>query len=627
MITDTLNSKIDKNTLELIEYLKNFDRSTFVPFFIFLLWADRLTGDTFLQLSSKVQQIIYLLNILNNSGGKSTNLDVQEVFSKLETIENLYKDKFWENSPIEYYDDSYKKSLVSSSTYLNYFFNSELIYVEQAICRIEDTFRNVDKQIMLFSGLTVSDFIQFYLESKAISQEKFDLCYHEFTTQNIDLSKDGLTCFSNEKDLFLPYSLPHKMVISKSEYKNIDSEKLEKLFDLFTSPLVELYNSYYCSSNQLHSKPFISISPNEYFLTFHPNLISAIYHFLIEGLNIHFKELGSRLRSNYLEDKTKKIFESFFKENNIELYNNYYLDSFNKEKDLLVIIKDMAFIVECKSNKYHEPHGNEESSFQKIRTNFKKSIQDAYRQINEVELLLHENRLITVFNNRQKKLNVINTNKIRRVFSIIITQERFGQIQCDLGLLLNKNEDSEYPMCISINDLESALITISRMKNPLGELTTYLHNRRKLHERLICFDELDLLGHFLMQRKEFIKICNSKDVFTTSSDVCQFFDDLYQNGFGFKNELNIENKVRISIKSLLNYELCRKLKIKPPQNIIEFKKANGITNETMRNFKGLMELSKNNFHAKMLFDQIHNKSLSYEEFDKIYSEFMEVTNR
>lgn len=393
----TSNSKIDESILELVEYLNNFDKNTFIPYFIFLLWVDRLTSDTFLQLSSKVQQVLFLLHILNNNDEKSTDIDVQKIFSNLEIIENYYKDKFWKSKPVEYYDNKYKKSLVSSGTFLNYFLNSELIYIEQAISRIEDTFGNVGKQIEQFSGLTISDFVQFYVESKAISKEKFDFCYHEFISQNIDLSEDELTCFSNEKNLFLPYSLPHKMAISKSDYKNIKPDKLDKLFAIFTSTSADSNKSYYCSPNPLRTKPFISINSNEYYLTFHPHLIISIYQFLIEGCNNHFNGMGNRLRSSYLENKTKKLFESFFKGNNVEIYNNYKLDSFNKEKDLLVIIRDMAFIIECKSNKYHEPHGNEKTSFQKIRTNFKKSIQDAYRQVNEIELLLHQNKLVTVF--------------------------------------------------------------------------------------------------------------------------------------------------------------------------------------------------------------------------------------
>ncbi len=117
-----------------------------------------------------------------------------------------------------------------------------------------------------------------------------------------------------------------------------------------------------------------------------------------------------------------------------------------------------------------------------------------------------------------------------------------------------------------------------------------------------------------MQKKDFIKACNSENIFISSSDVCQLFDDLYQNGFGFEDEYFLPEKLKISVPALLTYELCKKLKLKTPQNIYEYKCQNGISDNALRSFKKLFTTSRDNPEVKELFDKIKYKSISYKDF-------------
>ena len=59
---------------------------------------------------------------------------------------------------------------------------------------------------------------------------------------------------------------------------------------------------------------------------------------------------------------------------------------------------------------------------------------------------------------------------------------------------------------------------------------------------MLCSDELELCAYFLFDRDNFFKYCNIDDLFVSSPDLHQFFDILYNVGFGFKNELNISDK-------------------------------------------------------------------------------------
>lgn len=396
-------------------------------------------------------------------------------------------------------------------------------------------------------------------------------------------------------------------------------KKLDLLFSFFTSYSGNCDTNYYCMPNILWSKPFICLNQNEYYLPFESQLLQSIYYFLYKTCENKNKNTISSIRANFLEQKTKRLFENYFKGCNPKILSNYYINFSDCEKDLLIICKGLVLIIECKSKKYNEPFGYPDKSYDRIKRDFKASIQDAYRQVKEVETLFHYQDEVIITDKYKNEIEVISTKKINQIVSIIVTQERFGQIQCDLGLLLDKEESDFFPWSVSIDDLESILLTFERKENPYRALSIYLSAREKLHERLICFDELDLVAYYLMQPENFLKICNSNEVFVTSTDMCHFFDQLYQSGFGFENELGLENKVRISISSYLTYELCRKLRLRMPKNVNEYKNLNGITDTSMRIFGHMLKLSTTDPATKVFFESIRGKSLSYNDFDAMLS--------
>jgi hypothetical protein len=609
---EQIQDQLDQKTIEFINYIGQLNKNRFIPFFIFLLKADLGTENTFLNLSSKVQQVLYLLRLfLNKENGDIGDLDYQKIEKFLISIEELYINKFNNEVVDEYYNSSYKKSLAISGTYLNFFLNSSLVYQEQIIDRIQGTFGTLESYILQETGLSIDDYIQFYFETREISRKKFQNCYEMFLAQNVNEFEDGTTCYSKTNALFLPYSLPLKLAISKSDYKLFEADKLDKLLCYFSSYSGDCDNNYYCSPNVLWAKPFISLSEDQYYLPYDEQLLLSIYYFLYKVCKTKNNNIASISRSHFLETKTKHLFEKYFEDYKTVILTNYYLNYSHCEKDILLICKNMVLIIECKSKKYNEPLRKSELSFERIRKDFKESIQDAYRQVKEVEDLFYSKEEVVITDKNRNKIGAISTKKINQVVSIIVTQERFGQIQCDLGLLLNKNSSDCYPWSVSLDDLESILLTFSRKDNPYSVLSTYLTAREKLHERLICFDELDLAGYYLLRFAEFLKACNSDQLFIASSDMCNFFDDLYQSGFGFENELWLDVKIHISISSLLTYELCKKLKLKTPKNICEYKRQNGFSDESMRIFKKMITASPDNPSAGDFLEHMRGRSLSY----------------
>lgn len=355
----------------------------------------------------------------------------------------------------------------------------------------------------------------------------------------------------------------------------MDREKLDKLIEIFSIERVTNTNHdylFYTQNCPLMGKPIIELSDDFIMLPMQKQLIHAIYTHLFkvcmqldhDGGRIH------RKRDNTLEEKTKEIFSSFF-DKNVQIFSNYYLGE--NEKDLLVLYKDSAFIIECKAHKYREPMMNVDKAFSRIKDDFKKNIQKGYDQAYEVKELFMGEEVFELANERKEVIFKIDPRKYKNIFPIIVTQERYGQIQVDLGLLLDIKDDYTYPWSCYIDDLETFLFTLMRKENHSYELINYLLNREKLHTRVLCADELELAALYITNKQLFIKICNQTDYFLSSPTANGFFDALYYIGFGFKDELNLNEKIeRKGEKADQIKLLCKKLKLKTPFSIRIYKK-------------------------------------------------------
>ncbi len=353
-----------------------------------------------------------------------------------------------------------------------------------------------------------------------------------------------------------------------NDYQVLGVEKAASLLNIFsTEKTDESKGNYYGAKQTILSKPFIKVSNEKYLLYYDTQLLVAIYECLLNLLDDKRNNKSSTLRKTFLENKTRKLFENFFSPDT-KFFSNYYLESSDKEKDLLVIGHNFALIVECKSDKMTEPFRNTDRACTRLKRDFESSIQKGYEQALEVEEAFYncKNDYLKICDKNHQIVAKIPIGKINNIYSLIVTQERYGLIQIDLGLLLHKQEEVIYPWSVCIDDLETILLTFARKDKPYKYFLEYLDEREKLNERVICQDELDLVANFIMVPNDFIEFCNSDKVITFQPDNCLFFDDLYHYcGIGFENEINLLNKFDISVYSYVVYCLYRKLKLEVPK--------------------------------------------------------------
>ncbi|HFK5574928.1 TPA: hypothetical protein ACW72O_003580 [Elizabethkingia anophelis] len=126
----------------------------------------------------------------------------------------------------------------------------------------------------------------------------------------------------------------------------------------------------------------------------------------------------------------------------------------------------------------------------------------------------------------------VNPNKIKSIYSIIVTLERFGALQTDLGLLLQKDDNIDFPWAVYIDDLETFLLAVKEnFSSPTSQFLNFLKYRRELYGRMYAGDELGVCATYLQNPKKFKEYLEKGDLFLTFSPYEQGdFDKLYWSG-------------------------------------------------------------------------------------------------
>lgn len=561
---------------KLKKLISRYEHSSFLAHWSFLAnmhYRSKREGGS--QLLSPVRQIMYIISLYHSTGFGGTKhfeavgKEYEMIVSLLNKIEKTY------SAPSEtgYAKDreTGEKMYISSSTFLNYYLNAPLSYMEQDIERIRQTFIHFEPYIIEQCGLSIEDFIDFYILISDLEIQQYNNYYDHTMAEKeliIKVLQTGAALTDEEKLRLIDLADKGVMglAIPIARLKDsIESKKIELLLSYFT--MLRDNNEkylYYTDTCPYLTKPVLLVNAGHIAFVYSKQLINAVYDFLFE-LCSEIDGTGRRVlwqRENYLEYKTEEIFRDFFGPE-AKIHTNYLIN--NSEKDLLILLPTYAFIVECKANKYRIPFRDPIKAYERIKDDFKKSIGKAHLQAHEVKQYFLEGRKFEISDQKGNRVETINPQNYQQVFSIIVTQERFGQIQCNLGHLLEIEKGESFPWAVSLDDLETFLITLNRKTGHIQEFIAFLNDRKKLHGRLYCFDELELCADFIMQPHKFKQYCNLTLPVLTQGDLNFFFDDLYSAGFGFKDEINIAEKPFRNLPIATG--LIEKLKLLAPQRM------------------------------------------------------------
>ena len=563
--------EITLKTRELREMLSTIEKRTAIPAFLMLQYCSLMTSEyKFDTLLSTVMQTGYVIRLLLSSKGNCeiSTSEIEDISSLLNEIQRLYG-KIHDGNDLLTKDiltDNQKKALIAQSCFASKFYNTELLYQEQELDRIERVFGPFEKQIIEHEGFSIEQIINFYIDTNRLAFEKAEIGLKRIVNEEPPSAHSiSLVTGNYDEQFFMPLSLYETYQFSSLEYTLIDTSLAEELLNKFSVSIDSDFQDqeivYYCQyDNPLMKKPLIRFPNGKFMLFYNIQLAVAIYHYLEELTYIKGESL-SRSKSKAIENKTCELVRKLDKDG--QLFCNYAISPYGDEKDVLFISKDKAFIIECKSNKLRKYSRDTEKSFHIIKQQFEKSVLEGYEQATEVLNVLKSQHTVSIYEKDSDTLKwKVDTTQLKEIHIVIVTQERYSLIQNNPSLLLPMGIDVT-PSCFCIDDLETILLTFIRMCNPIKEFCEYLSVKEKLSPRLIYDDELDLAGKFLLERSVIIQCLQDKHLYTIDNWYSDFFDIIYnQFSIGFEKELNILGKLHVSEQGIEVYKECKRIGLK-----------------------------------------------------------------
>lgn len=565
---------LERKIIKLKEKCSVYETSFFLTFISGILLQIPLRNESpyLKNLMSPLRQLFYLgfLNSQTTSTkkvGKVDDKDWLEITKLLSEIEYEYHkiigDLGKENKSYE----SINQIMATMPTFMNYYFNGPLSYQEQEIERIEEVFKEFEPQLIKEHQVSLSDLIAFYDFTNDIIEENLNRAvnflktdkWKEFTKgcieKGLDDPKDwfqedpkqfiAFLEFNNNPGSFL------KIDIDEIEYKKISKKSFTIILNLFSlkiQPKEEI--TYYTEENDLMNFPFIKISETEYLPFYLKQFLNSSYNFLFKFCSEINSIKALKKRDEFVENKTYNLFSDFFK-NEAHFYMNYSIDNNKSEQDILVVFKNMALIIEVKAGSFRAPMRDPNKAYNKLSSDFKKIIQNAYDQTLRVKNAFFENDILEIKNEKKQVLHRLNTKKYRgNLYSIIVTFDRFGCIQTNLESLLTIDADDNYPWSVNLDDFEAFLLTLKKKKNYISEFIKYLKFRENFHGHLICGDELELCGAFIKNSNQYLKMSDADEIIFTDPELSDIIEKSYFEGMGFKNERNYERKKDNSVRAL-----------------------------------------------------------------------------
>lgn len=546
--------------------VSKYEVESFVGFFIyFIKYPIPNDSNVLHNFRSRLRDFSYLisLNVSANTGleiFKPNDEILMRWASMIEELKVLYVE-IGVGDPAELNDDNEDRNkIIHQFMFNSYFENGTLNYREQDLDRLERIFTPYNQVIKDDFGFDVEFLINIYLFTEMVANEKHKrqrafentvefqkfLYSHNGTNTSESLSRLPDAIF-NDFCAFNECTHASLKFIREDYYSAFPKAQVDSFLNMFScKPVLDDRYLFFAQANPFEEKPILSLPTGEFLHVYSKQLPEAFCSFLYRHLQQKPK-LADKIRKQRdraLEKKVEDVFRKFFKaDKSLSYYTNYHVEK-NTEQDLLILNDKVALIIEVKASKLREPFRNASKGFKRLKDDFDESIQYGYKQCLRVEDKFFAEEEFNIYDEKDKPILKIDPKKYEEIYSIVVTLERFGPVQTDLGYLLSIEEDYDFPWAVYIDDLETFLLALQKLFTcPILQLRQFLRYRQQLHRRVFAMDELDICGAFLSNRSAFKKLMNEDQTSVTFDPHYQhIFDEIYFSGLGFDNEIFIGSK-------------------------------------------------------------------------------------
>ena len=537
----------------------------------------RTVSPLYQHLQSPMRQTLYLMDVYYSISDREELVEMDaerwnRIALLLDEIEMTYFINIgFPNNGDLFHDHRDEQVGVALATFMGYFGNALMSYEEQTHDRIIRYLKPYDSYIQSHYGFTVDEALLFILHVRQLNNDKLNDTIRSFTdpysyymshpeewsklTQRfIDRGVTDPHDWRHQPELSGMFDVfttnPGKIHIHSRDALldvDIDGDVLQRLLAFFSYDKQSIQGKtvYYAGKHHSESHPLIRLD-DRYLCPINKFLLEGMFYRIDDEL-MRDQELGQKYKQDKdkaFEKKVEELFRCFFPPKT-KIFTNYSVDGI-AENDLLVVIGDTCIVVEIKNCGFREPFRDPIKSFPRIKKDYSKAIQLGYEQCKRVEdVLLSGNDVDILDASNMKKVQYhLKSKNIRAVWSVVVTDFKYGIIQTDLASLLDKDEDSLYPWSVCVDDIEAFFLLMRKMLKGIAShrFVEFLEYRERLHGHVLCSDELEICGWYLNDREQFKECADMESIINTTSDMGTIFDAYYRVGLGFKNEFDMAYK-------------------------------------------------------------------------------------
>lgn len=537
----------------------------------------RSTSPLYQHLQSPLRQTLYVVDVFYSIIGREEAVEMDDerwdrIAVLLDEIEMTYFINIgFPNDGDLFHDERDNQVGVALSTFMGYFGNTIMSYEEQTHDRIIRYLKPYDSYVSSHYGFTVEQALSFILHVRKLNNDKLNDVIHPYadtfsfyeshpeeweklTQKFIDSGVTDPHDWWNQpelsgmlKTLSTNPGEIHLHFREKLLDVDIDSTALQRILAFFAYDKESMKGQtvYYADKHHSESHPLIQIGDN-YICPVNKFLLEGMYYRIDNDLmrDMSLSQKYKQDKDKAFEKKVEELFRDFFPPKT-KIFTNYSVDGVS-ENDLLVIIGNTCIVVEIKNCGFRPPFRDPLKAFPRIKRDYSNAIQLGYEQCKRVEDVLLSGIDIDILDavNKKKVQYHLKGKKISTVWSIVVTDFKYGTIQTDLASLLKKDEDALFPWSVCIDDIEAFFLLMRKMLKGIASnrFVEFMDYRERLHGHVLCSDELEICGWYLNDREQFKQYADNESLINTASNMATIFDAYYHVGLGFKNEFDMEYK-------------------------------------------------------------------------------------
>lgn len=502
------------------------------------------------ELMSPQKQRLYLAGLLMSTDqmeARDVGAEIKNIEKLVQEITSSYIRGFL---PIERLDtksekfkEKMKKNFVSMDAFVSYFDTGVLRYEEQTYELIKILYSEFDNELYTITGLSISDYLDFYQFCKDELEYANDMLTHveesiktffdrlNASNESIEAKYQKMLNYSTEnpeqikaiQEGFTGINKIHKDSISN----RFGSDKANKIISIFTLERKHREYIYYNQENPFAKKPLCWLDDRTLFLVSPQILINAIFDHIteiLEDANNTFAEKYKRKKAQIVESEFQKCFQLVL--GNKAKYHFSVCESIGtQEHDIVIEFENVVIIAEVKASKVHEPFFNAEKAYERIERHFnsKSGIGYAYKQAIRLKKKFELKDEIVLFDNMKEPFKISNLSS-KTIIPVVLTLEQFGGISINTSPLIHPDEGEPYPWVCNLHDFQNLIEILNYLNKGSDDFIEYVFWRSANHEHVLAGDELDI-AEWYFANPEFRNF--DSDIIIENNMVDSLIDRIY----------------------------------------------------------------------------------------------------